>query len=94
MFEKSPSEVNAFLANPSKYLAAIQQASDAAARQQLENVVEILVEDRCVTIQDCIAWARRKFEVHLEGILLYQPPFCTTRSKTDPASFVCLEQQV
>lgn len=63
MFEKSPAEVNAYLANPGKYLAAIQQASDAAARGQLENVVEILVDDRCVTFQDCVAWARKKFEV-------------------------------
>ena len=64
MFEKSPAEVNAYLADPVKYLAAIQQASDAAARGQLENVVDILVGDRCVTFQDCVAWGRRKFEVN------------------------------
>lgn len=63
LFEKTPGEVNAYLSNPSKYLAGIQQASDAAAREQLENIVDILVNDRCVTFQDCIAWARKKFEV-------------------------------
>ena len=63
MFEKSPAEVNAFLSNPAKYLAAIQQASDAAARGQLELVHEVLVSDRCATFQDCVSWARKKFEV-------------------------------
>ena len=65
MYEKSPAEVNAYLSNPAKYLAAIQQASDAAARGQLELVYEILVSDRCATFQDCISWARKKFEVAL-----------------------------
>ena len=65
MFEKSPAEVNAYLANPAKYLGAIQLASDAAARGQLEVVHEILVSDRCATFQDCISWARKKFEVNL-----------------------------
>jgi ubiquitin-activating enzyme E1 len=65
LFEKSPAEVNAYLADSSKYLAAIQQASDATARDQLESVVEMLVTERCSTFQDCIAWARRKFEVSL-----------------------------
>ena len=63
LFEKAPAEVNAYLSNPTKYLGATQQASDAAAREQLENIVDILIGDRCVTFQDCIVWARKKFEV-------------------------------
>ena len=39
------------------------QASDAAAREQLEKVVEALVTDRCRTFEDCIAWARMRFQV-------------------------------
>ena len=65
MYEKSPAEVNAYLSNPAKYLGAIQQASDAAARGQLELVYEVLVSDRCATFQDCVSWARKKFEVLL-----------------------------
>lgn len=61
--EKAPSEANSFLENPEKYLAAVRQASDAAAREQLENIVEVLITERCHTFEDCIAWARRIFEV-------------------------------
>lgn len=39
------------------------QASDAAAREQLEKVVEVLVTERCRTFEDCIAWARKRFQV-------------------------------
>ena len=39
------------------------QASDSAAREQLEKVVEVLDTERCVTFDDCIAWARNNFEV-------------------------------
>ena len=40
------------------------QASDASAREQLEKVVELLVEGRCQSFEECIAWARRLFQVH------------------------------
>ncbi|KAK9827310.1 hypothetical protein WJX81_003279 [Elliptochloris bilobata] len=62
--EKAPAEANAFLADPTKYIAAIRQASDAAAREQLERVVEVLVTERCSTMEDCIEWARKKFQMH------------------------------
>lgn len=41
---------------------SVWQASDAAAREQLEKVVEVLVTERCKTIEDCIEWARKKFQ--------------------------------
>ena len=40
----------------------VWQASDAAAREQLERVVEVLVTERCKTLEDCIEWARKKFQ--------------------------------
>ena len=40
------------------------QASDASAREQLEKVVELLVDGRCHSFEECIAWARRLFQVH------------------------------
>lgn len=43
--------------------AAIKASSDAAAREQLEKVVEVLVAERCSSFEDCIGWARRKFQV-------------------------------
>lgn len=63
MLEKAPAEANAYLADPAKYVAILQQASDAAASQQLQMVYEVLSSESCITFTDCIAWARRKFEV-------------------------------
>ncbi|CAL5220461.1 g2482 [Coccomyxa viridis] len=62
LLEKSPSEANAFLSDPAKYLSAVRQSSDSAAREQLEKVVEVLDSERCTTFEDCIAWARRRFQ--------------------------------
>ena len=39
------------------------QSSDSAAREQLEKVVEVLDTERCKTFEDCVAWARRRFQV-------------------------------
>ncbi len=46
LLEKSPSEANAYLADPEKYSGALLANPDAAAREQLEKVVELLVTDR------------------------------------------------
>lgn len=62
LFEKSPSEANTYIQDPEKYVAAVKGSADAAAREQLEKVVEVLVTDRCKTFDDCIAWARHKFQ--------------------------------
>lgn len=61
LLEKAPSEANAYLADPAKYAAAVVHAGDAAAREQLEKVVEVLVSDRSRTFEDCVTWARLKF---------------------------------
>ncbi|KAL3140560.1 E1 ubiquitin-activating protein, variant 3 [Trebouxia sp. C0010 RCD-2024] len=60
--EKAPAEANAFLLQPASYLQAVRQSSDAAAREQLEKVFEVLVTDCCKTFQDCIQWACMKFQ--------------------------------
>ncbi|KAK3139148.1 hypothetical protein QOZ80_5AG0378620 [Eleusine coracana subsp. coracana] len=62
LLEKTPIEVNAFLSNRSGYAAAARTAGDAQARDQLERVIECLDRDKCETFQDCITWARLKFE--------------------------------
>jgi ubiquitin-activating enzyme E1 len=62
LLEKTPTEVNAFLSNPSGYATAARTAGDAQARDQLERVIECLDRDKCDTFQDCITWARLKFE--------------------------------
>ncbi|KAI8574049.1 hypothetical protein RHMOL_Rhmol01G0324500 [Rhododendron molle] len=62
LLEKTPAEVNAFLSNPSEYTSAMRNAGDAQARDNLERVLECLDRERCETFQDCITWARLKFE--------------------------------
>ncbi|XP_076942196.1 ubiquitin-activating enzyme E1 1-like isoform X2 [Bidens hawaiensis] len=62
LLEKTPSEVNAYLSNPSEYASAMKNAGDAQARDNLERVLECLDRERCETFQDCITWARLKFE--------------------------------
>uniref|UniRef100_A0A5B7BFE5 E1 ubiquitin-activating enzyme n=1 Tax=Davidia involucrata TaxID=16924 RepID=A0A5B7BFE5_DAVIN len=62
LLEKTPAEVNAYLSNPSEYASAMRNAGDAQARDNLERVIECLDKERCETFQDCITWARLKFE--------------------------------
>eukprot|EP00898_Chlorokybus_atmophyticus_P002590 jgi/Chlat1/3331/Chrsp222S03397 len=62
LFEKTPTEANLFLNKPEDYVKSMKQAADAQARESLERVVECLVTERCTTYEDCIAWARNKFE--------------------------------
>ncbi|KAG0577880.1 hypothetical protein M758_5G181300 [Ceratodon purpureus] len=62
LLEKTPAEANAFLSKPDEYKNAMTSAGDAQARELLERVVECLVTERCLTFEECISWARTKFE--------------------------------
>ncbi|GMJ08899.1 ubiquitin activating enzyme 2, ARABIDOPSIS THALIANA UBIQUITIN ACTIVATING ENZYME 2 [Hibiscus trionum] len=62
LLEKTPAEVNAYLSNPVEYKAAQRNAGDAQARDNLERILECLEKDKCVTFQDCVTWARLRFE--------------------------------
>ncbi|OWM68733.1 hypothetical protein CDL15_Pgr024920 [Punica granatum] len=62
LLEKTPAEVNAYLSNPAEYTKAMINAGDAQARDTLERVLECLSGERCETFEDCITWARLKFE--------------------------------
>ncbi|KAL3624006.1 E1 ubiquitin-activating protein [Castilleja foliolosa] len=62
LLEKTPAEVNAYLSNPNEYASAMRNAGDAQARDNLERVIECLDKERCESFQDCIVWARLKFE--------------------------------
>lgn len=41
---------------------AVKSSADAAAREQLAKVVEVLVADKVASFDDCVAWARLKFQ--------------------------------
>ncbi|KAM0843806.1 hypothetical protein ACQ4PT_057473 [Festuca glaucescens] len=62
LLEKTPNEVNSFISNPDEYAAAMRKAGDAQARELLERVRECLDKERCDKFEDCVAWARLKFE--------------------------------
>ncbi|CAN0879676.1 Ubiquitin-activating enzyme E1 1 [Linum grandiflorum] len=62
LLEKTPAEVNAYLSGPVEYATAMKNAGDAQAKDNLERVLECLEKDRCLEFQDCITWARLKFE--------------------------------
>ncbi|XVE58986.1 hypothetical protein DITRI_Ditri05aG0007800 [Diplodiscus trichospermus] len=62
LLEKTPAEVNAYLSNPVEYKTAQRNAGDAQARDNLERVLECLEKEKCETFQDCITWARLRFE--------------------------------
>lgn len=62
LLEKTPTEVNAYLINPSDYISAMQKAGDAQARDILDRVLECLDKERCDSFEDCITWARLRFE--------------------------------
>ncbi|XP_022034390.1 ubiquitin-activating enzyme E1 1 isoform X1 [Helianthus annuus] len=62
LLEKTPAEANAYLSNPSEYTSAMEKAGDAQARDNLERVLECLERERCESFEDCITWARLKFE--------------------------------
>ncbi|CAI8596979.1 unnamed protein product [Vicia faba] len=62
LLEKTPAEVNTYLSNPSEYTTAMRKAGDAQARDNLERVLDCLDRDKCETFEDCITWARLKFE--------------------------------
>eukprot|EP00250_Pteridium_aquilinum_P024603 c29318_g1_i1 orf=171-3329(+) len=62
LLEKAPAEANTFLSKPEEYKASMKSAGDAQARELLERVVECLVTEKCITFEDCILWARKRFE--------------------------------
>ncbi|KAJ6292165.1 hypothetical protein OIU76_024140 [Salix suchowensis] len=62
LVEKTPAEVNAYLSNPVDYTNAMIKAGEAQSRDTLERVLECLEKEKCETFQDCITWARLRFE--------------------------------
>ncbi|XVF46203.1 hypothetical protein PTKIN_Ptkin03bG0008700 [Pterospermum kingtungense] len=62
LLEKTPAEVNAYLSNPVEYKTAQRDAGDAQARDNLERVLGCLEKEKCEAFQDCITWARLRFE--------------------------------
>ncbi|KAJ4907398.1 Ubiquitin-activating enzyme E1 1 [Raphanus sativus] len=62
LLEKTPAEVNAYLSSPVEYTNSMMSAGDAQARDTLERIVECLEKEKCEDFQDCLTWARLRFE--------------------------------
>ncbi|GLI63113.1 hypothetical protein VaNZ11_006018 [Volvox africanus] len=62
LLEKAPREAASFLGNPADYAKAVRANPDASARQQLEAVAEVLLDNRSTTFEQCITWARLRFQ--------------------------------
>ncbi|KAK9043360.1 hypothetical protein V6N11_071705 [Hibiscus sabdariffa] len=62
LLEKTPAEVNAYLSNPTEYAMSMRNAGDAQAKDNLERILECLEREKCETFQDCVTWARLRFE--------------------------------
>jgi ubiquitin-activating enzyme E1 len=56
-------EANAYLEDPGKYASAARAAMDHTARTNLEAIMDTLARQRCTSIEDCIALARRQFQL-------------------------------
>ncbi len=62
LLEKTPADANAYLENPEKFVHDVTHSSDAAAKENLKGVFDALITDRCSTFDECIRWARLKFQ--------------------------------
>jgi ubiquitin-activating enzyme E1 len=62
LFSSAPLEGNAFLDKPAEYAAAARAAGDAQARENVERAVECLAAGRPGSFDDCVAWARLRFQ--------------------------------
>lgn len=62
LFSNTPSQGNAYLEKPSEYAAAARQAGDAQARENLELVADCLLSSRMSSFEECIKWARLRFQ--------------------------------
>ncbi|KAK8697978.1 hypothetical protein V6N13_114110 [Hibiscus sabdariffa] len=67
LLEKTPAEVNAYLSNPSEYATSMRNAGDAQAKDNLERILECLEREKCETFQDCVTWARLRFEDYFDN---------------------------
>ena len=62
LLEKTPSDVNAYLGDPEKYILEAKHSNDAAAKEALIRIIDAINAERCESFEDCITWARLKFQ--------------------------------
>lgn len=83
-FKQSAEDVNSYLGqSPEDYLASLQPNTKT---ETLKMIRRTLVEERPLTFEDCVVWARLKFETlfdnHIRQLLFNFPPDQVTSSGT------------
>ncbi|KAI8322085.1 ubiquitin activating enzyme [Martensiomyces pterosporus] len=62
LFTQPAENVNAFLSTPDYIESSLAQSNEASQVETLTTIRDYLVADKPLTFDDCIAWARRRFE--------------------------------
>jgi len=61
-FEKAPGEARSYLSKPDAYAENARKNADPQVREALEGLVDLLVTSRCTSYEDCLRWARLRFQ--------------------------------
>lgn len=68
-----------FAEDPDNYLQQAEEQGDSQTREKLEEIADVLIDGRCTSYEECIAWARHKFQVR-ELFVDFSPSFATFSS--------------
>jgi len=72
LFDKAPAEANGYLSDRPRYASAVRASADAAAREQLAKVAEVLApqEPAVRDFAGAVEWARRRFDDYFRDRVL------------------------
>ncbi|KAJ2338945.1 E1 ubiquitin-activating protein, partial [Coemansia sp. RSA 2671] len=62
LFTQPAENVNAYLSTPNYVQTALEQSNESSKIETLTSIRDCLVTDKPLAFDDCIAWARRRFE--------------------------------
>ncbi|KAJ2460100.1 E1 ubiquitin-activating protein, partial [Coemansia sp. RSA 2424] len=62
LFTQPAENVNAYLSTPNYIQASLEQSNEATKIETLTTILNCLVTEKPLAFDDCIAWARRRFE--------------------------------
>ncbi|KAJ2872583.1 E1 ubiquitin-activating protein [Coemansia aciculifera] len=87
LFTQPAENVNAYLSTPNYVQTALEQSNESSKIETLTAIRDCLVTDKPLTFDDCISWARRRFEELYNNTiqqLLFNFPKDTVTSSGQP----------
>ncbi|KAJ2902031.1 E1 ubiquitin-activating protein, partial [Coemansia aciculifera] len=87
LFTQPAENVNAYLSTPNYIQASLDQSNEATKIETLTTILNCLVTEKPLAFDDCIAWARRRFEELYNNTiqqLLFNFPKDTVTSSGQP----------